>query len=358
MSAPTRAETWSRIVAAGIVTGEMPPHRPRVPWYVRLLQGVTGWLGALFLLAFLGKTFSFLFTDAVGAFLVGAAACVGAAIAFRRYPESDFAGQLGFAVSLAGQSLLGYGLWQLLGGHFGLLAAAMVTVEIGLFILVPNYVHRVWNAWAAAFFAWHALLQIGFGALGPGLLTAAFAWMWLEEPELAHYGERAHAAAWGLALATLQFPICGRRVCDLFVLLGWPAGDSLGVWVEWAGSMLLVAVLVAVVWRLLRREGHSLSTRPGAVALAGASILAITSLKAPGFSPAMVALLAGFSAGSRELTALAVFALVAYLTRYYYALEAPLLDKALLMMITGGALLLVALAQRELCTCGLEEDCG
>ena len=91
---------------------------------------------------------------------------------------------------------------------------------------------------------------------------------------------------------------------------------------------------------------------------AGASILAITSLKAPGFSPAMVALLAGFSAGSRQLTALAVFALVAYLTRYYYALEAPLLDKALLMMITGGALLLVALAQRELCTCGLEEDCG
>ena len=53
-----------------------------------------------------------------------------------------------------------------------------------------------------------------------------------------------------------------------------------------------------------------------------------------------------------------LFALVAYLTRYYYALEAPLLDKALLMMITGGALLLVALAQRELCTCGLEEDCG
>ena len=54
MSAPTRAEVWSRIAAAGIVTGEVPPHRPRVPWYVRLLQGVTGWLGALFLLAFLG----------------------------------------------------------------------------------------------------------------------------------------------------------------------------------------------------------------------------------------------------------------------------------------------------------------
>ncbi len=353
MSAPTRAEVWARLTAAGLVQGDLPPPRPAAPWYVRLMQGGSGWLGALFLLAFLGGTFSFLFEDAAGAFLGGAAACAGATLAFRRWPDSDFAGQLGFAVSLAGQALLLYGRWQLLGERFGAVAAALAAVQVALFVLVPNFLHRVWSAWAAGFAAWMALVDAGLGPLVPGLLAGAFAALWLAEPELARYGERTRAAGWGLALATVQFPIFGWLLWDLPELLEVRL-PLLGPWVGWAGVAVSALVLLAVVLQLLRRQGHSFDTRPGAIALAGAVILALTTLKAPGLAPAVVVLLVGFAAGSRELVGLGVLALLAYLSRYYYALNATLLDKSLLMMTTGAALLLVRLAQRKLCLCPTE----
>jgi hypothetical protein len=357
VSAQTRAEIWARLAGAGLVHGDLPPPRPAAPWYVRLMQGGSGWLGALLLLAFLGGTFSFLFEDVAGAFLGGAAACAGATLAFRRWPDSDFAGQLGFAVSLAGQALLGYGLWELLGERLGVVAAAMAAVQVALFVLVPNFLHRVWSAWTAAFAAWLAMLDAGVGPLVPGLLAGAFAALWLAEPELAHYGERTRAAGWGLALATVQFPIFGWLLWDLPELLAFRL-PLLGTWVGWAGVGISALVLVAVVLQLLLRQGHSPATRPGAIALAGAVIVALTTLKAPGLAPAVVVLLVGFAAGSRELAGLGILALLAYLSRYYYALNATLLDKSLLMMTTGAALLLVRLAQRKLCLCPTEEGSG
>ncbi len=84
------------------------------------------------------------------------------------------------------------------------------------------------------------------------------------------------------------------------------------------------------------------------MALAGAAVLALTTLKAPGLAPAVVVLLVGFAVGSRELAGLGVLALLAYLSRYYYALHATLLEKSLLMMAAGAALLLAYFALRWL----------
>ena len=348
MSAQDRARTWDSLAAAGLVQGEPPPPPPRSPWYVRLMQGGSGWVGALFLLGFAGGTFDFLFENDLGALVAGMGACLVAALTFRRWPYSDFAGQLGFAVSLAGQALVAFGLWGLLDERFGAVAALMAVFLAALFALVPGYLHRVWSAWTSAFWAWLALLDAGLGPLVPGMYAAAFAWVWLSEPELVRYGDRVQAAGWGLALAVAQFPIAGWAIGDLIHLLGAARTPLLSAGISAAGLALSAAVLLGIVARLLTREGVSQSSGPAIAALGGAAVLALTTLKAPGLAPAVVILLVGFAVGSRDLAGVGVLALLAYLSHYYYALNATLLDKSLLMMAAGAALLLAYFALRWL----------
>ncbi|MCU0971307.1 MAG: DUF4401 domain-containing protein [Gammaproteobacteria bacterium] len=348
MSAASRARTWERLAAAGLVHGEPPPSTPRSPWYVRVMQGGSGWLGALFLLGFAGGTFAFLFEDDLGALVGGLIACVAAALTFRRWPDSDFAGQLAFATSLAGQALVAVGLWGLLDERLGPVAALMAAFLVALWALVPGYLHRTWTAWTAAFWGWLALLDAGLGPLVPGLYAAAFAWVWLSEPELVRHGDRVQAAGWGLALAVAQFPIAGWAIGDLIHLLGTARTPLLSAAISAAGLALPAAVLLGVVARLLARERASQSSGPAIAALGGAAVLALMTLKAPGLAPAVILLVVGHAVGNRELAGLGVLALLAFLARYYYALHATLLEKSLLMMATGAALLAVYAALRWL----------
>jgi hypothetical protein len=348
VSAASRARTWERLAAAGLVHGEPPPSTPRAPWYVRVMQGGSGWLGALFLLGFAGGTFAFLFEDDLGALVGGLIACVAAALTFRRWPDSDFAGQLGFATGLAGQALLAVALWGLLDERLGAVAALMAAFLAALFALVPNYLHRVWSAWTAATWAWLALLDAGLGPLVPGLYAGAFALLWLNEPELVRHGDRVQAAGWGLGVAVAQLSIAGWLVGELIHLLGIATTPLLGALISAAGLALQAAVLLGLVARLLTREGVSPGSGPAIVALGGAAVIALMTLKAPGLAPAVVVLLVGYAVGNRELAGLGVLALLAYLARYYYALHATLLEKSLLMMAAGAALLAVYVALRWL----------
>jgi hypothetical protein len=142
MSSEARLATWARLAAAGLVRGDPPaPTRTRSPWYVRLMQGGSGWLGAMLLLGFAGGMFPDLFEEAPAALLGGVVACLAAAATIRGSRDSDFAGQLGFAVSLAGQALIAHGLWQLLDSRLAVVAAAMAGVMLVLFVLVPQFLH-------------------------------------------------------------------------------------------------------------------------------------------------------------------------------------------------------------------------
>lgn len=348
MSGADRRATWARLVAAGLVEGEPPPPAAgRSPWYVRLMQGGSGWLAAVLLLGFVGGTLPALFDEGPRALLGGVLACLAAAVTFRASPDSDFAGQLGFAVSLAGQALIARGLWLVLDGGLDATAAAMAGVMGLLFVLVPQFLHRVWSAWSAVFFAWLASLDLGLAPLVPGLLAAGFAAAWLADADPGRSGAWLRPAAWGLALAVAQFPIAGWLLWDLAGELEALVAPRLSPAVHWAGVALSAGVLVAVVVRLLRREGIPLGSRPAAAALGAALLLALASLEAPGLAPALVVLLVGFAAGSRELTGLGIVALLAFLARFYYALHATLLEKSLLMVALGAALLLAwALVRR------------
>jgi hypothetical protein len=339
MTLRSRESLWALLVARGLAAGELPAHsEERSPWYVRAMLGIAGWIGALFLFGFVGAMFEFVLKSAFASIAVGALACAGAASIFRFRPKGDFAGQFGFAVSLAGQGLICYGLAQWFDTELWPTALLMAAVQATLFFLVPNFGHRVWVVSTGVFAAALALGDLRLHTLTPALVTAALAWLWLREFDHGAKGVVIRATGYGLALASLLVTVMhGEWLArELFGRGSGPLGGAIGIWL---GALLSAAVLLWAVVLLLQREGVALTSAPGAIALAGAAILGIASFKAPGIGPAAAILVVGYANGNRVLAGFGVIALLGYLAHYYYVLHATLLEKSILLACTGVALL-------------------
>ena len=334
---------WGELAKAGLVQGLSPDATVRSPWFVRVMLGVAGWFGALFLLLFVGLGLSFIIKNAGAALVVGAIACAVAAALFRKLPEHDFAGQFAFAVSLAGQALIVFGIADTIGKSVGPVAFVMAGVQAALFWLLPNYVHRVWAAWTGVCALALALADGGFLAFTPALVLVAFAWVWLKEFDLAKHGTLVRAAGYGLALAAVVVAV-NRGEFSITRILdhpGSPVGGLIGIWI--GAALTGVALLWAVV-QLLAREDVPLESAQGKIAFAGALILALATLKAPGIGPAAAVLVIGFANGNRILTGLGIIAMLGYLSHYYYSLQITLLEKSAVLAATGVALLAARLA--------------
>jgi len=348
MSAAQRQAAWARLTAAGLVEGDEPAAQvPGPPWFVRVMLGFAGWIGALFLLAFGGVLFSSLFDKTLLALLIGSILCGAAILLFRLRGDNDFVAQFGFALSLAGQALLVVGLGNLFDTWTSAIALAAAVVEAALFFLAPSFLHRVWTAGAAAAAVVFALASWHVSFLAPGLLTAAFAWVWLRELEDPRHGELWRAGGYGLTLAAVGTVFLLDFVVDMAFL--HPARDggtgvALAILRDYAGAAVSGVALIYVVVRLLGREGVPLASGAGRAALAGAAVLALASLAAPGLAPAVAILVLGYANGNRVLTGLGVLVLLGYLSYYYYSLETTLLLKSALLVAVGSALLGVRLA--------------
>lgn len=342
MSTLTRQALWARLQQAQLVDGAMPEAGDASsPWFIRVMLGFAGWLGALFLLGFVGAAFAFVFRSAASAVVVGAGACAASVVIFRAAPKNDFVAQFGLAVSFAGQLLLLYGMSQMFR-DFGprQFAWCFLLQEAALFILVPNFLHRVICALGGALAAIWLITDAGLYAFAPAAITAAFLAAWLSEFELERHGPMLRAGGYGLALAAMIAAVLHGELW-----LGWlvrhghgaPIGGNP---VEWLGRGASALVLLVAVVMLLKREGLEPGSPQGRVGIAAALILGAVSFKAPGVGPAAAILVVGYANGNRVLAGLGIAALIGYLSHYYYALHSTLLYKSGLLAITGAALLL------------------
>jgi len=337
---------WSRLRAAALVQGDVPPRDERAaPWYVRLMLGIAGWIGAFFLLSFVGVGLAFVTRSGAAQITIGVLACAAATMMFRA-AKGDFVTQFALAVSLAGQVLMAMGLGELLHPwerSWQPVAALIAIQQAALFLLVPNYIHRIWTAWSASYAALMALGET-FIHLAPALAAAAFIGVWLREFQHPRQASLVRAAGYGLAITTLQCAVLSGSLAQALI---WGAGfDASGArqpwW--WVNGAMAGAVLVAGVIALLRREGLALASGPAKSALAGALVIAAASIKAPGLAPATAILVVGYANGNRVLAGLGVLALLAYLSHYYYALQATLLEKSMLLAAAGVAVLMARFA--------------
>jgi hypothetical protein len=341
------AELWDRLSAEGLVDGGMPePERSQSPWFVRVMLGISGWIGALFLLGFVGTAFALILQDAAYAALVGAACCVGAYALFQITDGNDFGEQFGLAASLVGQVLIAVGLADFLKTDDPAFYLALAAVEAGLALAVPNFLHRVLATSGAAVALALAVNQLSLNGLAAPLLCAGLAWVWLDPKRWAGAGRIWRPIGSGLVLALL--------LVETFRLFG--AEQWFGVrneapgWFALHGPLLgrglTAAVLVWVAAVLtLREEAHG-AGRVSPFTVGATILFGLMALMAPGLASAALVLLLGFAAGSRILAALGILSLLGFVAHFYYSLQASLLDKSGILALTGLLLLAAHLAIR------------
>ncbi|HEX8513163.1 MAG TPA: DUF4401 domain-containing protein [Allosphingosinicella sp.] len=343
-------ELWDRLAEQQLVDGERPPPAPaQSPWYVRVMLGIAGWIGALFLLGFVGSSFFFIISDSGAALIAGTSCCACALALYRLLDGKDFA-EFALALSLAGQVLLMIGLGDFLPPSKAPFFLAAAAIEAGLAIAIPNFLHRVLTAAGCAVALAFAVGLLSLHGLASPLLCAGIAWVWLEPARWARSGRLWRPIGYGLVLALL--------LVETFRLFGASQWFGLGAespgWMPIHGPLvgrgLTAALLVGAAFLLSRREGHS-STSPAMPAAAGgALLLGLFSLGAPGLASALLVLLLGFAAGNRLLVALGIFALFGFAGHFYYSLHSTLLAKSGLLAATGLCLLVAHLVIRRLAT--------
>lgn len=329
---------WATLQEAGLVQGAAPTtEKLESPWYVKVLLAFSGWFASLFLLGFLGVGFEAILRSSIASAITGSLMIAGAYLILRM-PKNEFFEHVALAVSLAGQALIAFSLFDDLSDKLAWLVIALVQVVLA--VVMPNFVHRVFSSFIATFSFSMFLYAYGAPYIFSSIVMFIAAWLWLHEFQYLKHTRKIHAIGYGTVLGLIQLK--GVALFS-FNPIGWQMGKTNNeLWVQpWMAEVLAGAVMLYVVWELLQRLGHHLPEPLAITALVCTVILSAVSIEAPGITVGMMILLLGFAGSNRILMGLGVVSLLFYISSYYYLLDATLLIKAQTLLATGVVLLLV-----------------
>jgi hypothetical protein len=260
-----RNTTWQILLDAGLVSGSLPPEGElESPWYVRLMLGVAGWIAALFLLGFVAAGLTWVIRSEGAMVAVGLIALAAAWVLLWKFSKQDFLSQFALAVSFAGQVLFAVGLFGSFNTelHSITIWIILAITQAVLAFVMPNTIHRLWSAMAATVSFYMVMHSIQLAAIAPAIILGAAAWAWLNEFSWPRHGSMVRPIAYGLLIALVVMDIVGgalQPLAGMNVVLG-----EQPLLAPWVGDLLTGAVLLGVVWTLLRRGQGALS-RPRAM---------------------------------------------------------------------------------------------
>lgn len=331
---------WQKLQQAGMVTGDMPNTEIQAqPWYLRVLQGLTGWFAAWFLLGSVFVIFKDLVREQSIAFILGVVLITGAYFIYKR-KDNDFIDQFALAMSLTGQSLCVFAWHELLTDS----TAAwwlMLLMGASLAWLMPSFIHRFLSGSLAIWSLVMVCIAWPIVWLMPALVVGVMAWLWLNESKWLLDSERVRPIAYAFSLAALQMHSLTLLNPKELANVGGRYQVSYNQWLISLNEGLLAAIFVAIVAMLLQRYRVSYSSKQGIIALAAALCLALISQEAAGLTVAWSLILLGFAHSNRVLLAIGTASFWLYLSRYYYSLDMTLLNKSYLLIATGLFLLLL-----------------
>jgi len=346
MKSLSRQSLWQRLQAGGLVEGDLPAEDgAESPWFVRVMLGVAGWIGSLFLLGFVGVGFALVMESAVAALVTGALISGGAYAIFKARQQSDFFTQFGLAVGLAGQMLLLFGLFKLFEHNEPLVYGAAFIVEAFLAFAMPNFIYRVLASSGAALALTFALHSAGIYGLSAGVIAAGFALVWMQDVRWFRCNEICRPVGYGLALSLLYHKsgiFWGRWI--------WWSRSAGPSWISqnapWLGRALLLMVFLAVVVVILKRLQIASASRSGIAALAASALALVASFMVPGLGQALLILIVAYAVCNRALIGIGLLACAGFLSNYYYLMDSTLLTKSMILIGLGAALLIGRLVVR------------
>lgn len=329
---------WTKLLQAGIVAGSPPEGGTQEsPWYVKTLLALSGWLAAVFLLGFIGMGFEFIFDSNVIAFTTGAIMIFGAFFVLRT-PMNEFIEHLALALSLAGQALVIYAIFQFSMGSDNTAFLLVALLQVMLAQAMNNYIHRVFSSFFSAFSFSLFMTGVGWTFAVSAILLLLVSRCFLHEFSYPQQMRKIRAIGYGLTLALILFKaagVYGNSPLPYIFHINEPQ-----LFQPWVGELLTVAVTLYVIVRILLRNGLSLSGHLPLSVLAGTLLIGLVSLKVQGITVGMVILIIGFTGSNRLLFGAGIMSLLFYISSYYYLLEMTLLEKSQTLLVVGIVLLL------------------
>jgi uncharacterized membrane protein len=339
----SREQIWQILLNKGLVSGVVPAvsgdeSSVQQAWYIRVMLGFSGWLGALFLMGFVGIGLQFVMKNASVSFVVGIACCAAAFVIFKNAKNSDFVMQFGLAISLTGQGIFVVGLFTAFKENNPLLYLIALIFQLALTALMPNSIHRFLTTLGTTLAAVFLLQNEGVYGIAHGLIAIVFTSVCLSSRFLLNPALW-RPIAYGLSFALL-YTEGGRLFHPYYFWMH--GGDSSSWWLQygwWVGSSLVNLALLVSTAIILGREKMPIQSKLGVASLVICVLLCIGTYFAPGLSAALLIIFIGFSSGNRVLTGIGFLALVGFVSHYYYQMQATLLFKSMLLAITALILL-------------------
>ncbi|MBR7801705.1 DUF4401 domain-containing protein [Undibacterium fentianense] len=341
--AEKRAWIWKQLSEQDIVRGALPEMSDdqssvNQAWYIRILLGFAGWLGALFMMGFVGIGLKFAMDNLIAGICIGIALCTLSYTIFKSAKNNDFAQQFGLAMSLAGQGFFILALFQHNHSQNSVNALVILVFEILLTFFIPNFIHRFLTTMAAIYAVYFLLQESQMASCLQGLLAIGLASAWwstqiLRQPAIWR------PIAFALAIALVMSE--GGRFVSWFEIHsaqtwwlknGWYLGTSM------VNLSFIVSTLL-----LLRREQISFRSLLGVWAISGALVIAAFAYVVTGLSAASLLILIAFSFSNRVLLGLGFIAMLSYLAHYYYQMQVTLLYKSIVLAVLACTLFLVRL---------------
>ncbi len=337
----SREHVWQRLLQQKLVQGDLPaPDATQSSinqaWYIRVMLGFAGWFGALFLMAFVGIGFSFVMDSSLASMVIGIALCTAAYVMFRAVKRQDFLEQFALAVSLAGQGFILFGLFKEFRWEDRTLYGVILLLELFLTFLMPNFIHRFLTSLAALCAAYWLLQVAGFYGLMHGVLALAVLALWWSPIMLRHAG------LWRPIAYALAFALLCSEGSRFVRPLYWYGSEL--AWIKYAwlfGSSLVNIAWLSAAVLVLRRQQLALNSPLAIAALCGSLALCGFNYVAPGLSSALLLILIAVSFSNRILLGLGLFALLSFLSHYYYQMQVSLLYKSMVLLSLGTLLLLI-----------------
>lgn len=317
------------------------------PWYIKTLLAISGWVGAVFFLGFVGLLMADLFSDLFDEqAIVGIVGGLLVVVAYFiiRIPKNEFFEHVGLAVSLAGQALVVFSIvggrdpdsWLIVGVFHALLA-----------VIMPNFVHRVFSsAFAAISF------EVGFQVIGipyvvSSVVLVLLVVLYTREFKTTKSYQKVSGLVYGLTLFWLTIHCVTELDLWLFTVLSSDM-EPLFYFPYRVSQGLFVVAIMFSIWKVIpymeKTNQRRLPTKAIVLALGAALLFCLLTIKATGFSAAVVIIILGFSRSNRVMMGIGIIALLGFCSVYYYTMEQTLLYKSAILFLVGVLMLMTRFA--------------
>ena len=307
------------------------------PWYIRTMVGVGAWLASLLLIGFVG---GFAIAMQGGYAFVGLAFIVAATIV-RRKSDNDFLVQGTLAVSLAGQALLAWGIFDALGGDdLELFLVLSIVVSSLMFFAFPDRIHRVLMVLFIAAAATTLLYSWELNNLVPfvaPMLAIGIVLLHNRHSALlaGGYGQYVRPLTNGLVLSAFGVML----LSTVYILPELGIVDPKIYPRPWISTVIFGAILLYVANRIAADQLDSLSSSSRLVIGLLMVIVIGASWFAPGLALALIVVMLGASVGQKTLIGAGVGFFVVFLATYFYGIEVTLKTKSITLVCAGAAVL-------------------